>query len=491
MKKEADICIISEGSYPYYSGGVAQWVHELITEHKERTFHVLTLVPPHAELTFRYKFPPNVIDSSIYTVQYLPKGSSEWRTPKTTWKVLIETMKGLVSSPNFEKFEPMIELFENHRKVFGKRILCESPGAWNFFLEFYKDIIPTGPFKSYFGTIYTLTRSLFSILLPELPKARLYHALCTGYAGFILYRAKKELGKPCFVTEQGIYSNERRIEIAMADWIAVMGSLDLAIEDKRKTLKDFWLNAFYSMAHACYLSCDEILSTYDGNHEIQLEGGADPKKVRTIVHGINQEQYLSIQKKSQPPPAIAFIGRIVPIKDIKTFIRACKIVKAKIPDVQLYALGPYEEDPEYYKECQKLIDFLGLSDSLKFSGKVNIKEYFPKIDLLVLTSLSEAQPLVILEAGAVGIPCVATNVGGCEQLLYGSVEESPRLGKGGIITPLVDPEATANAIIELLTNRELYQTCSSVIKKRIQTYYVFQQEHQAYRELYAKYLGKA
>ncbi len=151
-------------------------------------------------------------------------------------------------------------------------------------------------FKAYFGTIYTLTRSLYSIILPPLPKAKLYHSVCTGLAGFLLYRAKAELQAPCVLTEHGIYTNERRIEIAMADWIVEMGSLDLALEEKRNRLKDFWLNAFYSLAHACYISCDEVLCTFDGNQEIQIEGGADPKIVRTIVHGISQSEYNFIDR---------------------------------------------------------------------------------------------------------------------------------------------------------------------------------------------------
>lgn len=490
MSAIADICIIAEGSYPYYYGGVAQWVHELITAQSERTFHVLTLVPPNPDLTLCYQFPKNVIGHTLYYLQDLPPGLSKPRSPEM-WEIINSTLKGLVSSNSFEEIKPILDLFRIDRNVLGKRILCESTEAWNSYLKLYHDLLPTGPFKAYFATIYTLSRSLYSLLLPELPKARLYHALCTGYAGFMLYRAKQEYDAPCIVTEQGMYTNERRIEISMADWITEVGSLDLALEDKKKTLKDFWLNAFFSLAHVCYMSSDEILSTYDGNHEIQFEGGADPKKVKTIVHGIEQKDYAAVKKdRRQHPPTIAFIGRVVPIKDVKTFIHACKIVKTRIPDVRIYALGSCKEDEEYFEECQKLVDLLQMKEHIHFLGQVNLKEYFPEIDVIVLTSISEAQPLVILEGGAVGIPVVATNVGGCKQLLYGSDEESPPLGQGGIVTPLVDPEAIAQAIVYLLTDHEFYQKCSETIAKRIKTYYVFQNEQEEYRKIYDKYLAQ-
>jgi glycosyltransferase involved in cell wall biosynthesis len=148
-----------------------------------------------------------------------------------------------------------------------------------------------------------------------------------------------------------------------------------------------------------------------------------------------------------------------------------------------------EEDSKYFEECQKLVEELGLSDCFTFFGRVDLKEYVSKIDVVVFTSLSEAQPLVILELGAVGIPFVATNVGACYQLLYGSPEESPNLGQGGIVTPLVEPEVTALAVVRLLKDKEFYDKCSETMTKRIRTYYSFERQHDEYRKIYAKYLN--
>src|SRR5437868_130116 len=104
MEREADICILGEGSYPYFLGGVAQWVHELITEHKDRTFHVMSLLPLNPELNMAYKFPKNVIGHTYYSIQHLPKGSFPFRTPNRTWEILYKTFKSMVNSPEFEDF---------------------------------------------------------------------------------------------------------------------------------------------------------------------------------------------------------------------------------------------------------------------------------------------------------------------------------------------------------------------------------------------------
>jgi polysaccharide biosynthesis protein PelF len=488
----ADICLISEGSYPYYLGGVAGWAHELIREHKERTFYVLTLMPPRPDLTFRYEFPENVVGHSVFIVQDLLPGAAAHKTPKETWNIIKQCLLGLIQSKNFSDFDAIFHFFDQNRHLLGKKILCESKEAWDFFLNLYQRELPFGPFKDYFSTIFVLSRSLYSLILPELPRAKMYHALCTGYAGFLLHLAKKMRNVPCILTEQGIYTNERRIEIAMAEWISEVGSLNLALEEKKATLKDFWLNAFYSFAHVCYQSCDKIISTFDGNQENQLSSGADPQKMETIVHGIRADDYRGITRfRNRKQPKVAFIGRIVPIKDVKTFIRACQLVHEVLPYVVFYALGPTEEDKSYFEECKSLVSFLGLDDVFKFFGKVEVKHYFSDIDLVVLTSLSETQPRIIMEAGSLGIPSVTTNVGACYQLCHGRKDESPHLGQGGIVTALSNPQESAYAIIQLLTDETLYQKCSEAIAKRILTYYRYEQQHDAYRKLYAQYLGES
>jgi len=107
----------------------------------------------------------------------------------------------------------------------------------------------------------------------------------------------------------------------------------------------------------------------------------------------------------------------------------------------------------------------------------------------VLTSISEAQPLVVLEAGAAGIPSVTTDVGSCRELLYGRRGESPALGPGGDVTPLCHPSATAHAMAHLLTDRSWYERCSRAIKERVRVAYHKRVVDQAYRDLYTRYLS--
>lgn len=137
-----------------------------------------------------------------------------------------------------------------------------------------------------------------------------------------------------------------------------------------------------------------------------------------------------------------------------------------------------------------MVAYFKLEDTIIFTGKVAIDDYLGIIDVIVLTSLSEAQPLVILEAGAAGIPSVATDVGACREMVLGKSTEMPPLGVGGIICPLSNPESIAKALTRLLTDKEYYQHCSIAMRMRVAKYYNKKDQYIAYRTLYDELIGQ-
>lgn len=85
---------------------------------------------------------------------------------------------------------------------------------------------------------------------------------------------------------------------------------------------------------------------------------------------------------------------------------------------------------------------------VSFLGQVNVMEHLADMDLLLLSSISEGQPLAILEGMAAGLPFVATNVGDCRGLLEGENGEDP----AGLIVPVMDSTAMADAIVYFYTH---------------------------------------
>jgi glycosyltransferase involved in cell wall biosynthesis len=325
-----------------------------------------------------------------------------------------------------------------------------------------------------------------------LPPARVYHTVSTGYAGLLAARAAIETGRPAIITEHGIYTHERRIEILQADWIVDTVDKGFAIHDPRRDLRDFWSVAFESYARACYEACTEVITLHSANQPAQSAHGATPKRMRIIPNGVDYQGLSKLPQASpSDPPTVALVGRVVPIKDIRTYLQAIRILRPQVPGLIALVMGPTDEDPGYYAGCKSLVAELGLSDTVQFTGQVDVAKHFPRMHVNVLTSLSESQPLSVLEAGAAGIPTVATNVGSCREILFGRRDEHPSLGDGGILTDVSSPEQTAAALGALLRDQDRRRRLGLAMQERVKRYYDLNLVDNAYARIYRQHMEAA
>ncbi len=490
---KADVCLILEGTYPYVTGGVSGWAHGLITEQSHLTFHLCAIMPRDAQLSLKYPLPSNVIGLTTVRLNDLPSGSK--LAPGLAARLhrsLRAPMATLTSevSLSLADLKHMMEVLSATRTVLGTEALLDHEEAWSQLVHLYESQFPDHSFLDYFWSYRAIAGGVYSILLANLPKADVYHAMSTGYAGLMAARAKVETGKPVFVTEHGIYTNERRIEITAADWLEATASKALTIDKPRRDLRDMWIDSVNNFSRVCYEACDRIITLFAGNQQSQMDDGASPEKMQIIPNGVDVRRFGALPRRRQASPTIGLIGRVVPIKDVKTFIRACGLLRQSAPDLTAYIIGPTDENVEYYEECVNLIELLGLEQCITFTGQARVEEYLPQLDVLVLTSISEAQPLVLLEAGAAGVPLVATDVGSCREIIEGAPGETPNFGEGGIVTPLASPVSTAEAVYSLLSDAARYESASNAIRARIAQFYDESIQQQAYRNLYAQALRR-
>ncbi|MGL5269649.1 MAG: glycosyltransferase [Selenomonadaceae bacterium] len=133
------------------------------------------------------------------------------------------------------------------------------------------------------------------------------------------------------------------------------------------------------------------------------------------------------------------------------------------------------------------METLQLAD-VEFTGSVDVAQYYGKMDILVLSSISEGQPLAILEGLASRRPFVATDVGCCREVLYGNGEDG--FGPAGAIVPAMDYEAMAGEIIKLA--RDFSRRCKLAENgwRRIAALYTYERFITAYREIYAEEAGR-
>ena len=175
---------------------------------------------------------------------------------------------------------------------------------------------------------------------------------------------------------------------------------------------------------------------------------------------------------------IGAIVRIARIKDIKTMIYAFAEVKREIGNVRLHIMGDID-DGEYYEACRTLIEQLGVQDII-FTGSVDVAEYIKKLDFIILTSISEGQPLSVLEAFAAGRACVTTDVGCCRELIEGN----DGLGEAGICVPPMNKEQVAQAMLELCREPLTRKRMGAVGRERVRKYYTHDISMENYKRLY-------
>ncbi|GJL88924.1 MAG: pellicle/biofilm biosynthesis glycosyltransferase PelF [Minwuia thermotolerans] len=484
-----DVCLVLEGTYPYVAGGVSSWVHDLVGAQSDLTFHIVSLMPGEKPPERRYEVPDNVRGINHVFLQKMPSGSGRVRRLKQHLSNMEPALKSMQAAGDLSDVAHLLKTLAPNRKSFGRESLLNSEPAWQMLLRMYKEDMPESSFLDYFWTWRSLLGGLFNILLSPMPEAKVFHTVSTGYAGLFAARAKLETGRPVLLTEHGIYTNERRIEIAMADWLYEAPGGSLGLEKPKRDLKDLWIDTFVAYSRCCYQACDQIITLYTGNQDLQRRDGAAEELLRIIPNGVDYEKYSKVERTPNDRPTIALIGRVVPIKDVKTYIRAVALLRRDVPDIKALMMGPTDEDEDYYRECLQMVDHLDLTENFIFTGRVQLTEYLGQVDVMVLTSISEAQPLVILEGGAAGIPTVSTDVGACRDMLFGMPHEDPPLGTGGAITPLSNPAETAKELAALIKDPVYMASARKAIKERVRKYYNKLEIDRIYHDLYVTFIA--
>lgn len=518
----ADVCLLLEGTYPFVSGGVSSWVHSLIRGMPEKTFSLYVILPDKKKRKLAYDIPENVKGlylhflnhDSFYekTFSLLPKNEQylsdivkfHQNLPQTSQKEMLEFARpsdwNLTTLEEEEKkerffeaeylkraFKDFFHLFEKQNRDIPSRVFSRK--TWQKIIEIYHTKNLTCSFVDYYWTWRHLHFGIFSILNSFIPQAKIYHAVSTGYAGLVGTKASLKFDAPLILTEHGIYNKERKIDISRSRWIYEERRHRFRAQENLEIFKEIWIKAFTIMAKICYASCSSIITLYSGNQLYQRMDGANPEVMEIIPNGVDFAGLSLIPREPQSRKIIGFVGRIVPIKDVKTFLRAVSLVLRAYPNAEAWLMGPVDENRQYYEECLQLVEFLEIEKNVRFTGMVDLTEYYPKLDVLVLTSISEAQPLVILEAYALGIPVVATDVGACRELIEGSPGEDFELGRSGLLTSLTNPAETAFSILHLLKKPEAADKMGQIGKKRVQKYYDLPKLFERYRQLYDSHLN--
>ncbi len=460
------ICLILEGCYPYVNGGVSSWMHNYINEMTEHEF-VLVTIGANAESRgkFKYELADNVVEVKEVFLDdaFQVSGNSDFK--ETFNDTERQALKGLLScqSPDWEV---LFDIF--YQRQINPTDFLES----QLFLELLTEIVEEKHQNQAFADVFHTTRSMLLTVLylmtQDMPKADVDHSIATGYAGLLASLGSYQHQTPLLLTEHGIYTREREEEILRSDWVL-------------PTMKRQWIQFFYMLSNLIYDKAERVTSLYTQAKFIQEEVGCDIEKCRVISNGIHYDRFSAIPLKEEDGWIdIGAVVRIAPIKDIKTMLYVFYELSRNYPNTRLHILGAVD-DEDYNRECHQLIRQLGIKNVI-FTGQVNVVEYMENLDFTILTSISEAQPLSVIESMAARRPCVTTDVGCCRELLEGNKDD--HLGIAGYCIPPTYRTGLTHAMEKMCSSRQLRLKMGEIAQKRAKTYYLYEMMIQQYRDLY-------
>lgn len=468
------VCLVAEGCYPYVVGGVSGWINSMIKSFPNVEFILLAIVVDRSlRGKFVYELPENLTQVyEVYMDDYDWEDDSRKRNKKHHMLSKKERKELLNVVLNQETdWAVIFDMF--HDKNFSIDDLLMGADFFEVVCECYKLKYSNIIFSDFLWTMRSMYLPLFMVLKMKVPKADLYHCVATGYAGVLGSMAKHFHGSSLLVSEHGIYTREREEELIKARWV-------------KKVYKNIWIEQFQKMSLLTYQKADMVTCLYGHAKQLQIELGCPEEKIRITPNGINTQNLSDLAGKTKEEEQYIYAGavlRVTPIKDVKTMIQAFDFAKKKVPNMKLFIMGPEDEDKQYAKECHDMVEALHLKDVI-FTGRIMVKDYLGKMDFTLLTSISEGQPLTILESYAAHRPVVATDVGNCRELIYG---DGDGLGEAGILTHIMNIEEIAQAMIVLAQNDKLRKQMGENGYQRVMKYYRIEHMKQVYEEIYRKF----
>ncbi|MCX6116525.1 MAG: GT4 family glycosyltransferase PelF, partial [Proteobacteria bacterium] len=438
-------------------------------------------------LSLKYSIPPNVV--SIEQLWLFDQSQAEIQRHSDLNRREVDALKqfielfsdssGIGMNVSADKLQYCFDILFNEDCRQNKRVLKASGSTlfWDLALDVYNRTASDLPFIQFFYQWRSRIIPLIRIFSYEMPRAGMFYSITAGHAGVAGVVAKLQRRRPLMLTEHGLYPRERRHDMWELSWMRMVGKDEYEKYVLFNT-REHWLRYFDRLSFIAYFYSDVITTLFSKYLEIQVQLGADRSRCHTIANGMGLK-LLGLRSNSAPWQGfesgkifrVASIGRVTPIKDIKCLINAITIARRKQPNIRCDIYGPLDQEQAYVESCLLLIKNAGQEKYIKLVGKMPITDILPCTDLLCLTSLSEGQPMVILEAALAGIPVVTSDVGGCRDLVEGDSSEDRDLGPNGLLTPMVDPEQTAEAILKIAENPKLWSEFSNIGMQRATLYY--------------------
>lgn len=246
-----------------------------------------------------------------------------------------------------------------------------------------------------------------------------------------------------------------------------------------------WAFATHPGASArLYLWCDRMMRPLTTMticvSQSELERGlrartCSPQRSIVIPNGIACDVPRA-QGRTRGLLRIASVGRMAAPKDFITLLRALALLPRSCYRAEIIGSGPDRG------AIEREIERLGVEPQVALAGeRGDVPERLAQADAYVLSSHSEAMPMVVLEAMAAGLPVVASAVGGVSELVID--------GETGLLVAPGDPQALAAALSRLAEDPQLRRRLGTAGRARAERHYSLELVRRRHADLYRSELA--
>jgi len=300
--------------------------------------------------------------------------------------------------------------------------VIEAAGIRHIPVSMTRNFTPVADLKTLWQLYRLLKRERFTIVHTHTPKPGLLGQLAARMAGV-----------PIVInTLHGFYFHDRMSPVWRRFYITLekiaARCSDLILSQNREDIQTAVREGICASEDIKYLGNGIDVQKFD---RARLNPAVLEQKRRELGLPINA-------------PVVGFVGRLVAEKGVIELFKTARLVKQRLPNVRFLFVGAFDEvkadgvKPEIAREH-------GVADICVFAGwRQDMPEMYALMNVFVLPSHREGFPRSPMEASAMEVPCVVTDIRGCRE----AVEHN----RNGVHIPLGDVQALNDAIIELLTN---------------------------------------
>lgn len=216
-------------------------------------------------------------------------------------------------------------------------------------------------------------------------------------------------------------------------------------------------------AGICEITCNNLRNAPGARHS----------RIVRVYNGVTPLQRVEAAPRTEDEFRLLFVGRLAKIKDLPTMIRAVALAAERVPELRLDIVG----DGAVRGELEALSIELGLTDRVHFHGQqMDTARFFSAADAFTMSSVSEGLPMSLLQAMSLGLPALCTDVGGMQEVL--------RLSGSGLLTPMGDSVAMADAMVRMARSPEMCVLFGQRAIEAFEREFTLEQMAAAYERLY-------